>query len=146
VLLVTHDAIPAAIGAELTRLKPGKIVVLGGTGAIDAGVRTALAGYSANVVPLSGADRYGTSAAVAGQFPVGGSPAYIATGTTFSDGLSAASAAGSLNAPVLLVSPHAIPADVAAALTRLQPTAIIVIGGTGAVDNAVQAALGAYVH
>ncbi len=71
---------------------------------------------------------------------------YIAVGTSFPDGLSAGSAAGSKNAPVLLVTPHTIPAVIATALTRLQPTAIIVVGGTGAIDNGVQTALGGYLH
>ncbi len=146
VLLVTHDTIPALIAGELRQLKPAEIVVLGGTGAIGAAVRTALRTYSPKITPLSGADRYATSAAVAAGFPPGASPAYVAVGTSFSDGLAAASAAGSRDAPVLLVTQHTIPAVIATALTRLRPTSIIVVGGTGSIDNAVQTALGAYVH
>lgn len=145
VLLATHDTLPDPIATELRRLSPTKIVVLGGTGAIGDSVRAALATI-APVTPLSGADRYATSAAVANQFTPGTSAAYVAVGTSFADGLAAASAAGHFNAPVLLVAPHAIPASIATALTRLQPTAIIVVGGTGAIDSSVQAALGAYVH
>jgi len=46
-LLVRRDSIPAATAGQLARLKPGKIVVLGGTGAVSAGVASALAGYTA---------------------------------------------------------------------------------------------------
>jgi putative cell wall-binding protein len=98
------------------------------------------------VTPLGGIDRYATSAAVAGTFAPGASAAYIAVGTSFPDGLAAASVAGRANAPVLLVTQHTIPAAIAAALTTLRPTSITVVGGPGVIDNAVQSALGAYVH
>ena len=45
VLLVTKDAIPAAVKTELTGLRPGKIIILGGTGVISNSVATALKGY-----------------------------------------------------------------------------------------------------
>jgi subtilisin family serine protease len=45
VLLTLGDALPAPIQAELTRLKPAKIIILGDTNSIDANVATQLAGY-----------------------------------------------------------------------------------------------------
>lgn len=44
-LLVTNNRIPDAIRAELTRLKPRNIVILGGPNSIGSGVATALASY-----------------------------------------------------------------------------------------------------
>jgi hypothetical protein len=70
-LLVRTDSIPPATATELTRLNPDKIVVLGGTGVVSAGVETLLAGYTSGAVErLSGADRYETAAAIsAANFP-----------------------------------------------------------------------------
>ena len=45
VLLVSADAIPAVIQAELTRLKPGRIVVLGGVNAVSDEVAQQLLSY-----------------------------------------------------------------------------------------------------
>ena len=45
VLLVSADAIPAAIQTELARLKPGRIVVLGGVNAVSDAVSQQLASY-----------------------------------------------------------------------------------------------------
>jgi putative cell wall-binding protein len=45
VLLVSATSIPAAIAVELGRLKPGHIVVLGGTGSISAALALTLADY-----------------------------------------------------------------------------------------------------
>ena len=44
-LLVDTNAIPASIAAELVRLQPKRIVVLGGTATVAESVETALAGY-----------------------------------------------------------------------------------------------------
>jgi putative cell wall-binding protein/peptidoglycan/xylan/chitin deacetylase (PgdA/CDA1 family) len=46
VLLVTRDAIPAAIAAELDRLNPAKIVIVGGTASVSTSVETALKAYT----------------------------------------------------------------------------------------------------
>ena len=46
ILLVTTSSIPNAIKAELSRLKPKRIIVLGGTGSVSAAVATALAVYA----------------------------------------------------------------------------------------------------
>ncbi len=46
VLLVPGTSIPTAIANELTRLKPGRIVVLGGTGVVSDGVKAAVAAYT----------------------------------------------------------------------------------------------------
>jgi putative cell wall-binding protein len=44
ILLVTPTSVPASVSAEILRLGPGKIFVLGGTGAVSNGVSTALLG------------------------------------------------------------------------------------------------------
>ncbi len=148
VLLVQPTAIPAVIARELTRLHPGRIVILGGTGVVSPGVESALAGYTTgSVTRLAGANRYGTSAAVsAASFSPGVSAAYVATGASFPDALSGAAVAGHVGAPVLLVSTTSIPAPVAAELTRLHPGRIVILGGTGVVSSAVQTALAAYTN
>ena len=64
VLLVLRDAIPSATAAELTRLKPTNIVVLGGTAAVSKAVLDALVPYAPNPpIRRSGDDRYETAAA-----------------------------------------------------------------------------------
>ena len=46
ILLVPGTSIPSAIAAELTRLKPANIVILGGTGVVSASVATQLLAYT----------------------------------------------------------------------------------------------------
>jgi hypothetical protein len=71
ILLVRTDSIPAATAAELARLNPAKIVILGGTGVVSPTVATALAAFTAGTVErVSGIDRYETAAAISqANFP-----------------------------------------------------------------------------
>ena len=145
-LLVPGTSIPASVAAELTRLAPARIVVLGGSGAVSAAVQTALDAYTTGpVTRIAGADRYATAAAISSvSYNPGVQVAYIATGTGFADALAGAPVAGRDAGPLLLVPGTSIPASVAAELSRLAPGRIVVLGGSGAVSADVQAALDAY--
>ncbi|NUU33207.1 cell wall-binding repeat-containing protein [Arthrobacter sp. C9C5] len=145
ILLSTSTRIPAAIGTELSRLKPKKIVILGGTGAINSSVATALKTYSPSVTRKSGADRYATSAAISkASYAANVDVAYIANGSNFPDALSGAAPAGANKGPILLATTTGIPAAIAAELTRLKPKKIVILGGTGAINNSVASALRKY--
>ena len=141
-------AINAATAAELTRLKPQKIVVLGGTGAVSDAVLNALKSYATggNVVRYAGASRFATAADISAHtFGTGVDVAYVANAYNFPDALAGAAAAGTVAGPVLLVGPTgAINAATAAELTRLKPQKIVVLGGTGVVSEAVKTALASY--
>lgn len=143
ILLVTRDTIPATVAAELTRLRPKSIVILGGTASIDSSVEAQLARYSRTpITRLGGADRYAVSAAVsASAFPAGGSTAFVASGEVFPDALAGSALAGFEGAPVLLTQKGAVPATVAAELDRLGATRVVVLGGPASVSEAVVAAL-----
>jgi putative cell wall-binding protein len=145
-LLVRSTSIPAATAAELTRLQPASIVVLGGSGAISDVVFAALDAYTTG--PLSrraGADRYATAAAIsAATFDPGVPVAFIATGQSYPDALAGGPAAAKEGGPLLLVQSNAIPPATVAELQRLQPGAIVVLGGTAVVSAAVATALDAY--
>ncbi|HEX5589164.1 MAG TPA: cell wall-binding repeat-containing protein [Candidatus Limnocylindrales bacterium] len=144
-LLVTATTIPDATRQELGRLKPGRIVILGGPSVVSTSVGNALSAYTTGkVVRIAGSDRYATAAAISrATFPAGVPVAYVATGTKFPDALGGAAAAGRQGAPVLLVSDH-VPEAVATELRRLAPASIIILGGRGVVSAAVEEALGAF--
>ena len=137
VLLTRYGALPAATKTELERLAPERVVVLGGTSVIsDAVLVEASLLTGSPVERLSGSNRFGTAAAVAGQFD-SVERVFVATGANYPDALSAAARAGALDSPVLLVRQHEIPAATAAALDALAPSQITVLGGEGAVDQSV---------
>jgi putative cell wall-binding protein/Tol biopolymer transport system component len=144
VLLVTKDGVPEPIKAELSRLKPKKIVVLGGTAALSDSVLTALSPYavSGSVTRITAPDRFALSATASSMtFAADTTTVYVASGVAFPDALSGSPAATRRGGPVLLVQPNALPAAVAAELDRLRPTRIVVLGGTAAVSDGVLAEL-----
>ncbi|MCU1498013.1 MAG: hypothetical protein JWM47_1966, partial [Acidimicrobiales bacterium] len=139
-LLLSKDAVPAETARELARLKPGRIVVLGGPGAVSDTTFNGLKQYSGNVTRVAGGTRYATAAQLARQefgTLVGG--LVIATGQQFPDAV----AAGAAGYPILLVpSTGPAPAEVKAALDALQPLGVLVLGGPGAVSAQTLASLG----
>jgi putative cell wall-binding protein len=146
ILLVSRDAVPPATAGELERLRPQRIILLGGTRALSDAVGSALQRYSSTPVErIAGTDRYATAALVSRQvFPAGTPVVYVATGERFPDALAGGAAAAAVGAPVLLVRGASIPDPTAEELRRLRPGRIVVLGGTGAVSAGVQAALGAF--
>ena len=144
--VATSGVINASTAAELVRLKPDHIVVLGGTGVISDAVFTALEAYApaGQTVRYWGADRFETAANVSfNTFPGNcGCTAYIAYAKNFPDALAGAAAAGTINGPVLLVNTTgAINGFTKTELQRLKPDHIVVLGGTGVVSAAVYNAL-----
>lgn len=91
-----------------------------------------------------GADRYATAASVSRATAVAKGAVYIATGANYPDALSAASLAGSKDAPLLLVTKTSIPTSVKNELKRLDPSKIVIVGGTGVISSSVQNALKSY--
>jgi putative cell wall-binding protein len=139
-LLVQPNRLPAATAEELSRLRPGRIVVLGGTGAVNDGVLAALQPYatSGTVTRLAGLDRYETAIAISQATTPGPvSTVYVATGRAFADGLAGSPPAARAGVPMLIVNPAGLSASVAAELRRLNPSRVVVLGGPGAVPDAV---------
>ncbi len=144
VLLVEQGSIPAAIRAELARLAPKRIVILGGPATVsDAVLR--VAGAIAPATRTAGDSRFDTSALVsAASFAPGAPVAYLASGYNFPDALAGGAAAAQLDGPVLLVTGDAIPTDIAAELRRLRPQRIVLLGGTATISNAVRDSAAAF--
>jgi putative cell wall-binding protein len=145
-LLVDSSDIPPETAAELTRLRPGRIAVLGGPGAIADSVVGALKAYTTgSVTRLAGADRYATAAAIsAATFSPGVGTAYVATDLGFADALAGGAAAGLAKAPILITGQNTLAAATAQELARLHAGRIVILGGTAVVSDAVASQLAAY--
>ncbi len=140
VLLTAPDRVPAATRAELARLRPADLVVLGGEQAVP-GARVAELEAAAGVPArrLAGPDRFATAAAVAADaFPDGAPVAVLASDRAFPDALAGATAAAAGSGPVLLVEPGCVPDPVRAELARLAPARLLLVGGPVAVGPAVE--------
>lgn len=141
VLLVTRTAMPQSTAAELNRLRPQEIIVVGGPGAVDPSVEAGLHQYTTGPVSRqAGDDRFATSAVVSsGAFQPPTPTVYLAAGRSFADALSGGPIAGAGDGPILLTEKTCVPDTVLAEIDRLAPTRIVVLGGTAVVSDAAAA-------
>ncbi|WP_198668864.1 cell wall-binding repeat-containing protein [Homoserinimonas sp. OAct 916] len=141
-LLTAKGSLPGAVKTELQRLKPARIIVVGGTGAVSAKVFTQLKSLAPAVQRLDGEDRFETSRRVIeNAFSDGSAEAYVATGFNYPDALSASAAAGAIGAPVLLVDGKKLDKSTGNLLKSLKVTKVMIAGGTGAVSESTATAL-----
>jgi putative cell wall-binding protein len=157
-LLVKRNSIPTAVRAELIRLQPRRIVIIGGDGVVGAGVerelrRMPLRNLLDGIQRIGGKDRYATSVLVADAARVdsglsGSHVSTVVTGRDFPDALAAvaarqSSAAAAWPGPVLLVKGEtASPGATALRVLRDYGTVMTrIVGGTGAVSAEIERAL-----
>ncbi|HEX9550698.1 MAG TPA: M14 family zinc carboxypeptidase [Candidatus Limnocylindrales bacterium] len=135
VLITRRDALPAPIAAELRRLAPARVVIVGSTGVVSDAVAAAIRSFVPTVERASGPNRYATAVDIGARLLPDATSVVIATGLNFPDALAAVPLAGSLGAPILLVEPEAVPSVTRDALIARAPTGIAVIGSTAAVGQ-----------
>ncbi|GLK18987.1 cell wall-binding repeat-containing protein [Herbiconiux flava] len=142
-LLTARDTIPPVVLGELNRLKPNLVIIVGGPNSVSAAVQSQLAGVvsAPAVTRVQGTDRYDTSRKLF-DYAFGstvGPIAYVATGRNFPDALSAGAAAGSVDAPVVLVdgAQGELDAATSGTLTAQDFTTIKVAGGPAAVSPGI---------
>ncbi|QDO89269.1 S8 family serine peptidase [Ornithinimicrobium ciconiae] len=135
VLLVRHGSVPNATIAELERLSPTTIRVLGGETAVSGQVVSTLGGYG-TVERLAGGDRYETATLISGDHDTSRF-AFVSNGTAWPDAVTAAALAGRWDAPLLLVKQNAVPAVTWGELDRLDPESVYVMGGKQMVSEQV---------
>lgn len=142
ILLALPDRVPDATLAALERLDPERVVVLGGPPTLSEAVADQLSPYG-QVSRIAGADRFETGALIADRFE-GADTVYVASGSRFPDALAGAAVAGATGSPVLLTDAERLPSTVAMQLERLEPSRIVLLGGTPSVSAAVEAQLRPY--
>jgi putative cell wall-binding protein len=146
VLLTRSDSLPAETIAELLRLSPSTVYIVGGTAVISPAVEQAAKHYASTVKRLAGSNRYDTAVAVSSTVFSTADTAFIAFGGNFPDALVGAAAAGHVGAPVLLTPYDRVPAPTVAELDRLNLTTIYLVGGRAVISDAVAKQLAPYGH
>ena len=146
VLLVNGGSISSAVSAEVARLKPGKIILVGGANSVPDSVGATLGAMaSGGWTRLYGDNRYATAAAVsAATFSPGVPVVYLVSGVLFPDAVTASALGALAGNPVLLTDPAQLPPATITELTRLAPREIVVLGGPASVSDAVLTAARAY--
>lgn len=142
VLLTPPCQLQESVGAELERLGPAELLVVGGSQAIceQVAVEAALRA-GAPVRRISGETRYDTAAALSREGFDAASTVFIAAGHGFADSLAGGAAAAEQQGPLLLTDRCSLPPATAQALERLHPSRVLVLGGSNAICDDVLASI-----
>jgi len=145
-LLTNPTVLPSTVEAEIRRLGAADAYILGGTGAVSAGVENrlkTLLGAGA-VHRVAGRERTETALRVAlaanAVRPVA-KVAFIANAYNYPDALSASPMAAFNVAPVLLTQPDSLVWATRQAIKDLGITDVVIVGGTGVVSARVESEL-----
>ncbi len=135
-LLIDKDTIPESIKAELQRLNPSQIVILGGESVVSSSLAEQLKSYSDKVDRVAGKTRYETAISASKAFTRSES-VIIASGLNFPDALSASSLFNAKLSPVLLSNGKSIDELTMKEISRLGAKNAYLVGGTDALNPSV---------
>lgn len=139
ILLSGSAALDSRAAAELKRLKPRRVLLVGGTGSLSDRVKNSVRSTLplANVERIAGPDRYSTAAAVSKRLTSARrskpDAVVVVKGSAFPDALMASPWAAYRGRPILLVERNWMPPATAAALRDLGATRTIVVGDESSV-------------
>lgn len=127
-LLTMPNSLPDTVEAQVRRLQPKTINIVGGPDAVSTDVQAQLARI-APVTRLQGGNRYTTAEDVSTKWSTAGT-VYIAFGGNFPDALSGGSGAAGEGAPLLLSMQDSMLPSTSARLRALNPSKVVLVGGT----------------
>jgi putative cell wall-binding protein len=136
VLLTAKDNISSETLAEIKRLKPQTVYLLGGSGVISLKVEETLA-RTYNVVRISGGDRYATAVRI-GELVLNADTAVVVAGADYPDALSIAPFAGQYGWPILFTEKEELNSLTAQSLKQWRIQNVILVGGSGVISTGVE--------
>ncbi len=145
-LVQPNGTLDSKVLAEINRLHPSDIFIIGSSGVVSAGIEQqvkALA-WGPTVARLAGADRFATAGVVADAVKARlGSvdTIVVANGMTYADALAVAPLAAAKGWPILLTRTASLPSPTASAVTRMGASSSLIVGGAVVVGPGVQSAL-----
>jgi putative cell wall-binding protein len=137
-LLTAKASLPKEAKAALQSIKPPKVVIAGGTGAVSSAVESAVRAAipGSTVVRAAGANRFDTAVKLSNQvFPGTAPEVFLVNGLNFPDALASAPLAGYWSASTLLAQATCVPSVTRTEANRLSPSFVTGIGGTGVVSD-----------
>ncbi|WP_440708284.1 cell wall-binding repeat-containing protein [Herbiconiux sp. YIM B11900] len=146
-LLTSAASVTSGVIEEIRRLKPEKVVIVGGPASISDAVIAQLGASAISpdaIERVGGADRYAVSRNLVTHPEFGARNAlgvFLAAGATFPDALSASSAAYNMSSVVLLVdgSETSLKSSEAAVIKSLRATKVYLVGGPVSLSPALEA-------
>lgn len=145
ILLSPHDALPQEMKNFLLEMKPSKVYITGGAGAISDNVKSEVNSLvpQARVERLTGQSRFDTNVNIAETFAPNLTTVYLATGYGFADALAGSAVAAKNGDPILFIDPSvpSLPKSVARYFEKLYANHLspnlVSFGGSGVVSDEI---------
>jgi minor extracellular protease Epr len=138
-ILLTHsDRLTAETKAEIMRLNPDEVIIVGGPGSVSNAVYSEVDSMVNKVRRIAGKDRFEVSYNISKELK-DTTTAVVANGLNFPDALAIAPYAARQQYPILLTRPDKLPNETIAALQGIENT--IAVGGTASVGTDVYSKL-----
>jgi putative cell wall-binding protein len=139
ILLTAKMQLSDAANREIQRLRAKKVIILGGTAAVEKTVEDQLRDLGLTVERIAGETRYETARRVAEKMNNPSQTAMVVYGYNFPDALAAASIASKNGFPILLTASNVVPEDTKQVLKGISKT--YAIGGNSVISDDVFRAL-----
>ncbi|HWQ88561.1 MAG TPA: S8 family serine peptidase [Desulfitobacteriaceae bacterium] len=136
ILLTASQNLSPEVLAEIERLAPKDVILLGGTAAISELIENQLGAQGYQVKRFGGPNRYATAAALAEALGTTGK-AVVVNGDNFPDALAIASQAAQQGVPILLTADQVLAPETDLVLRQLSVAETLVIGGETRVSDSV---------
>ncbi|WP_170127925.1 cell wall-binding repeat-containing protein [Euzebya rosea] len=150
ILFVEGDTVSDAVLAEIARIAPDEVVILGGVEAVSEAAEAQIADAGHTTRRLAGANRFATAIEVADELDAatgGPSTLYFVEGEHaddargWPDAINAATVAGLDGSPILPVNAERLPEEIAAYIAANPDAPRVIVGGTSAVSEDVAASI-----
>lgn len=139
ILLTKPGSLPPVTATAINELGATEVIIVGGTGAVNGDVATAIADATgANVSRIAGDNRYDTAAEIAESWIADDvDTVYLALGSEFADALAVGPLAGVNDDPILLTREGFVPDETMAMLEQIDPDEVILLGGEARISDEV---------
>jgi putative cell wall-binding protein len=148
ILLTTTDKLQASVKEEIKRRRPKKAIILGGTLSVSTYVEEELRSLGVQTIKrIDGRNRYAVSAGVAEQLAGVRTTdtAFVVSGQTYPDALSASSIAAQKGSPILMVTTDSVPSSIESFIKgHPEIKKFIIVGGPLTVSDNVKSQLSKY--
>lgn len=137
ILLTQPKKLTGTTKKEITRLKPKKVILVGGTGSIDNDITNEIKAMGIAIERISGKDRFEVAYKISKKLSNNGK-AVVAYGLNFPDALAIAPFAARNEIPILLTLSDKLPSYTKKALHEKNVKQSYIVGGEGSVGKTVE--------
>lgn len=139
ILMTASSTLDERTLAEIRELSARNVYIVGGTAAVSQGIQDSLSSKGFNVTRIAGAQGYDTAALISSSVGIDAThTVYLANGHAIPDAIAISAFAAEQGNPILLTDRDQLPSSTIQALTQLNASNVVLLGGAGVIGNSVE--------